>query len=429
MVTMDPVVLQVLLVIAAVVGAVLAFGRDDGEPLTVAQYAELVQSELRDCGFRGTIEFDAEGNCLNIVVDGFTGKMSLANLVAEYNAAHPSQRREFLARTCRIVMTQASATIPELLATARTNILPSLQSSFYYEQMRCIGRAEPAATPDEVAARSFADGLDVGLVYDMPDMRMALFDSHVATWGLTFDQALAIAHDNLLRQSDADFVQMTDGYYQGPWDDAYGATRLILTEKVRKLSVKGDHVAAIPNRDMLIVTGSDDQDGLARAVAAVEQGVGGARPISARLFRLAGENWVPFVPDGPLAVRCRALRTHELAEMHAVQLELVPKVLAAEGRDLYMVKVDLARNEATGDLMSYFLWTDAPNLLVPATTHVVFNAPSIADEGHVLGPVPWEAVEGVLTAKLKRTEFYPPLYEVQGFPTSDELAQLRSVAS
>src|SRR5947208_625590 len=81
----------------------------------------------------------------------------------------------------------------------------------------------------------------------------------------------------------------------------------IMTEAVRREHpVKGDHVAMVPSRDALIVTGSDDQAGLTRIASLAMKALLASLPAEGQLHplswsgvavRLEGETWVPFLPS------------------------------------------------------------------------------------------------------------------------------------
>jgi hypothetical protein len=56
----------------------------------------------------------------------------------------------------------------------------------------------------------------------------------------------------------------------------------------------GDHVAAVPNRDVLLVTGADDAEGLQQMAAAAMDALSLPRPMCPRFYRLQGDDWVPL---------------------------------------------------------------------------------------------------------------------------------------
>ena len=44
--------------------------------------------------------------------------------------------------------------------------------------------------------------------------------------------------------------------------DGYDASRLLLSDLVRQFEVRGEMIAMVPNREDLLITGSEDEDGL-----------------------------------------------------------------------------------------------------------------------------------------------------------------------
>ena len=49
-----------------------------------------------------------------------------------------------------------------------------------------------------------------------------------------------------------------EGVYVFTTNDGYDSSRLIILDLIRQFQVKGDYIAMAPNREMLIVAGSED---------------------------------------------------------------------------------------------------------------------------------------------------------------------------
>src|SRR5436853_346163 len=62
-----------------------------------------------------------------------------------------------------------------------------------------------------------------------------------------------------------------EGVYISATGDNYDASRLMMLDLVRKMPVRGDYIAMVPNRDTLVITGSDDA-ARNRRRAAIEAG-------------------------------------------------------------------------------------------------------------------------------------------------------------
>ena len=90
---------------------------------------------------------------------------------------------------------------------------------------------------------------------------------------------MEVARQNLTELRHA-FVgpESGEGVYLSVWAE-YDSSRLVLTEIVRQFRVKGDPVAMIPNRETLIVAGSEDEAGLEAMVSMASEGLTKPRPI------------------------------------------------------------------------------------------------------------------------------------------------------
>ena len=124
--------------------------------------------------------------------------------------------------------------------------------------MQVEGREKPNR-PYSIFGEHFA----VGLVYDLPESMAHVTQAHLDKWGVTLYEALEVARQNLAEKQFA-FVGPSEG--DGLWcamqKDSYDAARILLLDTIRGFRVRGDVVAMIPNREALLVTGSEDLDAL-----------------------------------------------------------------------------------------------------------------------------------------------------------------------
>ena len=86
--------------------------------------------------------------------------------------------------------------------------------------------------------------------------------SNFDAWGVTFYEALEVAEKPVTLPLKFIGPQQAKGVYLSAAGDSYDGSRLLLTDLIRQFHVKGDPIAMIPNRDNLIVAGSDDVEGL-----------------------------------------------------------------------------------------------------------------------------------------------------------------------
>lgn len=116
---------------------------------------------------------------------------------------------------------------------------------------------------------------------------------------------------------------MMASFYLSSRNDSYDASRLLLVDTIRQFRVKGDYMAMVPNRDTLIVTGSDDVNGLKRMVALAKDALARPHPMSGLALRLDGDDWVSWMPIAlhPLYSDFRLLQVQSIAQDYSELME------------------------------------------------------------------------------------------------------------
>src|SRR5262249_6095587 len=141
------------------------------------------------------------------------------------------------------------------------------------------------------------DHLAVSLVYDLPESLVQIQQHQLDTWGVSFDAALQRATDNLIAISWHRFDEVAPGVWRSPWQDNLDTSRLVLPELFRAHEVQGGPVVIAPNRDTVLLTGSDDEAGLTRLAELAEEAFAQPRAVSGVALRLETDGWVPFLPQ------------------------------------------------------------------------------------------------------------------------------------
>src|SRR5262249_25622279 len=131
----------------------------------------------------------------------------------------------------------------------------------------------------------------------LPESMMQIQQDTLDKWGISLDEALTVACDNLRGLSGRAFDSPSPGVWLSPWKDNYDAARLALPGLLRGCQVRGDLAAAVPSRDVLVLTGSEDEAGLRFLADLVEEHMEQPRPLSGVPVRLDGETWLPYVPE------------------------------------------------------------------------------------------------------------------------------------
>ena len=240
------------------------------------------------------------------------------------------------------------------------------------------------------------------------------------------DIALDVAVQNLAEGSDGGFDSPQPGVYVSVWHDNHDASRLVLINLIRQLDVKGDHVAMVPHRDVLIVTGSEDVDGLAKMAELAEAATLDTRFMTAIPVRLQWDQWVPFrLPEGhSLQPRFEYLRYQSITRDYDEQKTLLDQIHEHTGEDVFIASYTATQNEETGKVSSYCVWSKDVLTLLPEADVVHFFDESKSGDERIVAIAPWGRVCEVVGTMMRKQDMCPPRYLVDEFPSREELAEL-----
>ncbi|MFY0581914.1 hypothetical protein ACN28S_53400 [Cystobacter fuscus] len=176
----------------------------------------------------------------------------------------------------------------------------------------------------------------------------------------------------------------------GPWRDTYAASRLLLDEVVRRCPVRGEPVVLVPHRDLLLITGSDDEDGLSRVASMSLDALLAPRALDGRALRLTSGTWVPFMPER-LSNAWKDFRQLELfsrARDYDEQTRQLDKHYQDTGEDVFVAAFTPYQDEH-GRSLSYAVWQKGMTTLLPRADLIFFVDP---DQGERAPP--WESRGG-----------------------------------
>jgi hypothetical protein len=386
-------------------------------------FAHIMIDAVREAGETAELSYDADAFSLRAAGER-SNVFYLANAYAEHTAAAPEGRPAVLRRFVRTWFSSRTKEVPEEFDDARPDLLPGVRGRALFELTPLRLRSET----DAVAAwpyRVLAGHLGVGLVYDRPEMMTQVLGKVLDGWGVSFDDALAVACDNLRQMSGQDFVQPVPGVWLSPWRDNYDASRLVLPELLMRFEVEGDLVAAAPNRDVLVLTGSEDAAGLAFLCSLVEEQMEKPRPLSALAVRLDGTTWLPFLPDpdSPLYERFKLLQVRSAMQDHDEQAECLNALHERTGEDVFVAGYKAVRKEG-GRVISWCVWSEGVDTLLPRTDEVFFFRPAGEGEGKVVARGRWARVREVAGELMEPCGLYPERLRVRSFPTDEQLAAI-----
>lgn len=388
-------------------------------------FAMLMIRTLREGGVDKKIQYDPEEFSL-IIGEAGDKLFFLGNVYNRYSEAEKAGREEVVNRFAKVVLL-SDRPLPADFSDARSHILPRLENLASLSFMRLRNRLkgiEYALPPHKVTASDFF----IDLVYDWPESIQGIQQSDLDRWGITFEKALELSLENLKAKSGEKFSRSPDkpGVYVSPWKDNYDASRLLLPGKIAGLEVRGDPVAALPGRDTLLITGSDDEEGLAALAELAAASLAEPHPISGITLRWTGKEWVPFFPaaDGPLFYRFVMLRTTALAPDYHYQKELLDRLYKKVGADIFVANYEVMKHEETGSVLSVCVWTRDVVSLLPETTHITFFDDRLPEKERVIGPVEWHRALSVVGPLMNKQDLSPPRYKVEQFPTPEQFKKM-----
>ncbi|AKJ07977.1 uncharacterized protein YtpQ (UPF0354 family) [Archangium gephyra] len=383
-------------------------------------FARQAMEALRSSGETRPIHYDAEGFLLRLGdKDGTT--VFLANFFDESLAVPPEKRDEVFARISRV---RSMPDLPATLAEARQNLLPVVRSRTFFEQLHLVMKGPPGKPPP-IAWKPLGGFLGVGLAFDGPDTLRYLGPDELTRWDISFEQALGMALENLRPRSTEALEQLAPGTCKSPWEDSYAASRLLLDEVVRRCPVKGTPVVLVPHRDLLLITGSEDEDGLNQVASKALGAMMAPRALDGRAMRLAPEGWVPFMPErlNNAWGDFRQLELFTRARDYDEQTQQLEKLYEEKGVDLFVAAYTPYQDER-GRSLSYAVWLKGVDAVLPRAEVIFFMDPSLGPEAPPVGIARWEEVSRVAGQLLAPVEgLYPERYRVTSFPTPEQLAR------
>ena len=318
------------------------------------------------------------------------------------------------------------AEIPRSFAAVAPTLMPMVRDRRYLDMALLMARVSGPRVLEvsEIAAfprREIAGELVLTLVRDSPDSTSQVSESDLKQWGVSFDQACEAAMKNLRARTELRMEELAPGLYGSQWHDTYDATRILLTDLLRKLPLSGDLVVAAPTRTHLLVAGSDNRPALAALIStAVQLLDSDPKPLSADVLQFSSnrwtESWLRNAPD-LVNARCKLLQRD-----YAQQKDLLDKLNQASGTDLFVASYLLAKDNGNGEpLVNVANLTEGVATLLPKADYLMLM--TRAQESLI---VTWADAEVVLGGVLKKLNLHPPRYLAEVFPNPEQLAVLRT---
>ena len=382
------------------------------------RFAGRLIAEMKRCGVQESLRYNSE----QFVVERSDGGLvNLANIYHEYCNTPRNARDEVFRRFVRGCLGMGNFELPNEFADAQHDLLPVVRSRFYFESAALQSQARGASGLN-VPHLVLGEHLAISLVYDLPQAMRSIGHDDLDGWDTSFYQALEVARHNLEQLGNVAFANINNRCFASATGDNYDASRLILLDLIRRLPVRGDYIAMVPNRDSLLISGSDDQQGLGILCKLARESFQQPRPISTIALRLEGDDWQPWLPesDSPLYGVFRELRLRTLAAEYSDQDELLTAAQRSQGSDAMPAAFQVVQDTATQLYSSYCVWNEGITSLLPRTDLMTLTLAG----GKSVGTFEWSHVQQVAGTLMRLQDTYPERWLVQEFPSEQQLKEL-----
>jgi hypothetical protein len=318
------------------------------------------------------------------------------------------------------------AEIPSSFAAVAPSLMPMVRDHRYLDLALLMARVSGPRVLEssEVTAfpcREIAGELVLTLVRDSADSTLVVGERDLKQWGVSFDQACEVAMKNLRARTQLQMEELAPGLYGSKWHDTYDATRLLLTELLRKLPLRGDLVVTAPTRTHLLVAGSDDPPALAAMTRIAAQLLeSDPKPLSADVLQFSSNRWTESrLHSAPDLVNARSKLSYR---DYTQQKDLLDKLHQGTGTDLFVATYRLAKAGDNGEsLLNITQLTEGVVTLLPEADYLMLW--TRAQEALI---VTWTDAAAVMGGMLKKLNMYPPRYLAETFPDSQQLVALRT---
>jgi hypothetical protein len=311
---------------------------------------------------------------------------------------------------------------PSTLHQARPHLLPIVRESAERGQAMLMSDSEAP----QLVYRSLCAGLDICVGYDGPDGLVLLTQSNLADWGVSEKEVFVIARKNVRALPDVPMTQFGQGVYEGAWDDQYRTSRLLTTDLMSRLTAPDVPVIMVPGKNTLLLTGENNEEGMALMVRRAEQVMGQPDAMAPLMLRLVDGKWRNVVPQ-VCALELNNMRKAWEAQLYDNQKPLLQKRLAAKGRDAFVATFMMGRGAEDQAMRSACTWSKGIDSLLPCTDMLCFVDPDGDTKDAVV--VDWDDAFAVVGALMRKTKDHPARYYVSQFPDAQQLAHLRLVAA
>ncbi|MGX9775421.1 hypothetical protein ACWYXN_18205 [Janthinobacterium aestuarii] len=359
------------------------------------------------------------------IVSGSNGDhiFNLDNAYRDYCAAPRKQRAQMVQNYLRVLL---PSDVPSSFSEARSALMPVLRSRSQGDYFRLLALREPQRPAFGYACQDFSEDAVVMLAYDTEVNMTTVSQATLVRWGVTFEQALAVAMDNLRERTPQRFLALGEGLLLGEWDDAYDSSRLLLPDLLYRACEGGEPLVMVPTRGRFLLASSNNVAGqLAMVALADKLAQDEGRHVSAAMYGVRQGKIVACDPaDAAVATALRRFQTM-LREHHYKEQKVEwDQINEHAGEDIFIAGYLLKQAEGSEHIITMSAWTQGVDTLLPRTDVVamVVSDERDDDDESRIKVLAWDDAVAIGGELMQEVACYPVRYRVRAFPAPQLLA-------
>lgn len=347
--------------------------------------------------------------------------INLANIHLEYAAAPRVERRNLLQKYFAMLQTPP---VSKLWSLAQTKIYPLLRSRYDRVTIDIDNRRKKDPVPPR-AARRFIGSIDQILGYDLGQTVSQVQIETLAEWGISLETAIDRALTNLHALPPPRWQPRAAAVWQLESPEGYTESLLQISRIFDQLPARGTPLVMIPNRGVLLATGSDEPEGVTALLAEARRSLQELPwPLCGELLRIASTGIQTVVPSGSDANALTSIERLDLESVYAAQKTALENHCEAIEDAVFVATYGLLGKKGDpSQLQSWCSWTQGVPTLLPTTDLIAFVWDLSGVRKTAL--VSWTTAAAIVGHYFKSTNEDPPRTRVDEFPNPVELADLQ----
>jgi hypothetical protein len=386
------------------------------KPFGIDDFAKLVIAEAKKAGIAESLEYDSKSS----VLKRGDQRTYLVNLFNDYCQADDAHKKRILGNTLALLR-EKKEDIP--LEEAESKVVAAVREEALFSLTTLWWELEGGKTEPKIVSEPISAWFARCLVLDFPEYVAMVSPENLRSWGVSFYQLYEIGLTRLRDCTIPKFEKEQD-FYIGGWHDDYDSSRILVPEVFGSLHLDGDPVVCLPNRNSLLVTGSENHAGIQAMLKHAEEIVRTKpRPMNpAPLILKNGEVADFFVAENsPIFNDVERAKKVSALFYYQQQTETLKKLYEQKGKDLFVANYTLNRLE-TGGYESLCVWSKTVPTLLPKTDFIAFFDPTKPESQRKRGRAKWDDVMRIAGDLFLDTQMFPGRFYVSKFPTDEELA-------